>query len=429
MPKSRKMLYLAVTAVAVILAAAVLLPGCIERSRDRAETMADIFSRDSLSVGNERLRMTSAKIKAGWRRYFYSEENTGNIRITDMSQTVIVPDGHVSETNITVYSGEEIVFSGTAEQFPDFFPENGQYQLEAVCSIDGIAVTPQGKELKVSGEERFAARLEYAVPMKISFAADHIKQGSVIPVTGSGVRGEVSISAGDLAAPFPLVTDERGYARGLFSISYSTAPGSYTGIISSEEGTSEFCFTVEEEQYPEQHLIIPVETVSSTVGNSDNRNEYNSMMRKTYESWYPERFYDDCFTQPVGGTVTTEFGLFRYTNDDPVPTRHVGIDIANAEGTPVLAAASGYVIVADYNGVSGYTVVIDHGLGVRTYYFHMSKLSVAQGDFAEEGSEIGQVGSTGYATGPHLHFNVMVHDNSIDPWATFTGTSGIFDLE
>ncbi|MBQ2084849.1 MAG: M23 family metallopeptidase, partial [Oscillospiraceae bacterium] len=139
--------------------------------------------------------------------------------------------------------------------------------------------------------------------------------------------------------------------------------------------------------------------------------------------------YDDCFTQPVGGTVTTEFGLFRYTNDDPVPTRHVGIDIANAEGTPVLAAASGYVIVAGYNGVSGYTVVMDHGLGVRTYYFHMSKLSVTEGDFAEEGSEIGQVGSTGYATGPHLHFNVMVHDNSIDPWATFTGTSGIFDLE
>ena len=83
----------------------------------------------------------------------------------------------------------------------------------------------------------------------------------------------------------------------------------------------------------------------------------------------------------------------------------------------------GYVIVAGYNGVSGYTVVMDHGLGVRTYYFHMSKLSVAEGDFAEEGSEIGQVGSTGYATGPHLHFNVMVHDNSIDPWATFTGTS------
>ena len=346
-----------------------------------------------------------------------------------MSQTVIVPDGYVSETNITVYSGEEIVFSGTAVQFPDFFPENGQYRLEAVCSIDGTVVTPQGEELKVSGEERFAACLEYAVPMKISFAADHIKQGSVIPVTGSGVRGEVSISAGELAAPFPLVTDERGYAKGLFSISYSTAPGSYTGIISSEEGTSEFCFTVEEEQYPEQHLIIPDDTVSSTVGNSDNRNEYNSMMRKTYESWYPERFYDDCFTQPVGGTVTTEFGLFRYTNDDPVPTRHVGIDIANAEGTPVLAAASGYVIVAGYNGVSGYTVVMDHGLGVRTYYFHMSKLSVTEGDFAEEGSEIGQVGSTGYATGPHLHFNVMVHDNSIDPWATFTGISGIFDLE
>ena len=59
----------------------------------------------------------------------------------------------------------------------------------------------------------------------------------------------------------------------------------------------------------------------------------------------------------------------------------------------------------------------------------MAELCVQEGEFVEEGIEIGKVGATGYATGPHLHFNLMVHDNSVDPWAAFNGTSGIFRLD
>ena len=421
--------FLILAALIVLSAAAVLLTGQIAKSHAREEAVSTLLGNDLLAVGNDTLSLTRAEAKAKRKWYSLSPGTAATIRITDMEQTVIVPAGDVSDIDITVRSDGKTVFFGKADQFSGFFPENGTYRFEAVCSVEGTAVTSKGEELNVKGTELFAAELIYDIPMQITFLSDHTKQGSVIPVTGSGVRGDVIISAGALAAPFPLITDGRGYAKGLFSVSYSTDPGTYTATIETEEGTREFRFTVEEEQYTVQHLTISEETQSSTVGNSDNRAAYNSMMKSTYESWYPERFYDSCFTLPAGGTVTTEFGLFRYTNDNPVPSRHAGVDIANEEGTPILAAASGYVIVADFNGVTGNTVVIDHGLGVRTYYYHMSELSVKQGEFVEEGREIGHMGSTGYATGPHLHFNVMVHDNSIDPWAAFDGTSGIFGID
>ncbi|MBR2739083.1 MAG: M23 family metallopeptidase [Oscillospiraceae bacterium] len=423
---------LAITAVLLIAASAGLL-FLLNRSKGmalaRQEAALELLGTDAICIGDEVIKPVQADAEIKNRIYTVNPGEPGIVRITDMEQSVIfLPDDAVS-AEITVFSGEETVFSGSEDDFRSFYPENGRYRLGVQCRVQPTAVTSKGEEFTFEGTEEYIAELEYDVSMKISFESDRIREGSVMTVNASGVRGEVVISAGEVLAPFPLVTDERGYGRGLFSVSYITPPGTYTGFIETREGTSEFSFTIEEEQYTVQHLIISEETQSATIGNSDNRDAYNEMIDKTYYSWYPERFYDDCFTLPVDGEVTTEFGLFRYTNDNPVPTRHAGVDLAEDEGTPVLAAASGYVIAAGYNGVSGNTVVIDHGFGVRTYYFHMAELCVREGEFVEEGIEIGKVGATGYATGPHLHFNLMVHDNSVDPWAAFNGTSGIFGLD
>ena len=156
--------------------------------------------------------------------------------------------------------------------------------------------------------------------------------------------------------------------------------------------------------------------------------DYNGMIASTNLIWTPRRYFDDCFTMPVEGPITTEFGLYRYTNGSSTPSRHVGIDIAADEGTPVKAAADGVVVVARWVGTTGYTVCIDHGYGVRSYYYHMSALTSEVGDEVREGETIGLVGMTGYANGPHVHFNIMVGDNSISPWPAMDGTSGIFDL-
>jgi murein DD-endopeptidase MepM/ murein hydrolase activator NlpD len=112
---------------------------------------------------------------------------------------------------------------------------------------------------------------------------------------------------------------------------------------------------------------------------------------------------------PANGTVTSGFG-YRWG------VLHPGIDIANSVGTPIRAAKAGTVIVAGWNdGGYGNWVIIDHGGGFSTLYGHMSKIRTTEGASVKQGQQIGDMGSTGNSTGPHVHFETRVNGNPQDP--------------
>jgi murein DD-endopeptidase MepM/ murein hydrolase activator NlpD len=94
---------------------------------------------------------------------------------------------------------------------------------------------------------------------------------------------------------------------------------------------------------------------------------------------------------------------------------HYGIDMAAPYGTPYYAAHAGTVITARYLGGYGYGVFVDHGNGVLTVYGHSSKILVREGQHVEAGQALGLIGSTGYSTGNHLHFEVRVNEAQVDP--------------
>lgn len=120
--------------------------------------------------------------------------------------------------------------------------------------------------------------------------------------------------------------------------------------------------------------------------------------------------WDGLFHYPVTATVVTGgYGDGRSYNGGPVEGYHTGIDFAGGLGTPILAPANGAVVFADLLELRGNTVILDHGLGVMTAYFHLSEIFVAPGDQTTTGQMIGAGGSTGLSTGPHLHWDVRVN--------------------
>lgn len=125
------------------------------------------------------------------------------------------------------------------------------------------------------------------------------------------------------------------------------------------------------------------------------------------------------FIKPVEGRLSTGYGEIRYVNGTETG-RHSGIDLAIAQGTPVKAANSGRVVLVDNLVVTGKTIIIDHGLNLFTSYSHLSKTSVDPGEEVEKGQVIGEVGSTGFSTGPHLHFTVTVGSTPTNPFPLFS---------
>lgn len=95
-------------------------------------------------------------------------------------------------------------------------------------------------------------------------------------------------------------------------------------------------------------------------------------------------------------------------------------------GDAVWAPGRGKVVYAGFLQMTGNTVVIEHGGGLKSYFFHLDSLACKQGDIVEKEQLIGQAGSTGYSTGPHLHYEARIGNQSIDPDQLFNGSSGLY---
>lgn len=139
----------------------------------------------------------------------------------------------------------------------------------------------------------------------------------------------------------------------------------------------------------------------------------------------PQKLWTGPFLAPNQGPITTIYGVRRYYNGKFAEDYyHRGVDYAGSSGSPVIAPAAGRVAligrVSDGFQIHGNTIGLDHGQGVSSIFLHLSRIDVKEGDQVTAGQVIGAVGSTGAATGPHLHWGLYVNGQSVDPvpWRT-----------
>lgn len=140
-------------------------------------------------------------------------------------------------------------------------------------------------------------------------------------------------------------------------------------------------------------------------------------LQALFETFNPQRLWRGPFVMPLADPhrVSSPYGIRRAFGDAPARWWHEGLDLAAPAGTPVYAAAVGRVALAEPLLVRGGAVVVNHGWGVYTGYWHLSQLHVETGQRVEKGDLLGRVGSTGFSTGPHLHWEVRVNGLYVDP--------------
>jgi murein DD-endopeptidase MepM/ murein hydrolase activator NlpD len=168
-------------------------------------------------------------------------------------------------------------------------------------------------------------------------------------------------------------------------------------------------------------------TVPNTMADLDPETERRAVaeskqMATLYRTITPERLWRGKFTNPLGTTAAGGgFGARRIINGQP-RSPHSGSDYSAPRGTPVVAVNAGKVALVAEFFFPGRLVILDHGLGLYTAYFHLDTISVAEGERVERGQTLGTVGATGRATGPHLHFGAQVAGARVDP-TTLLGLS------
>jgi len=335
-----------------------------------------------------------------------------------VGQRLIVPsvDPTQSRTGVHVVQVGETLFR-IAQRY--------QVSVSDLVAANGLP----DPDLIVAGQRlmlprSFAASQEAHLPapfVAVHLASNPTLQGQLLVIRvrteglspGAGVRGTL------LGQEFELVADspDRGERWSLVGIPALTEPGQYRLSLTADgygAGVG-IWLTVLAGSYRTDYIRLSPET-SRLLDPALIQEEWAKLNRH-WSYLRPWKLWQGLFRLPVasGTRVSSAFGTRRSYNAQPARSYHEGIDFAAAEGTPVYAPAAGRVVLAQELTVRGKGVLIDHGWGVLSGYFHLSRIEAQAGQEVAPGDLIGRVGSTGLSTGNHLHWEIRVRSVPVDP--------------
>ena len=274
----------------------------------------------------------------------------------------------------------------------------------------------------------FCAGIVYipeSAALQVELSSSVAKQGQTVKLiikdyasdaAGGGANGAAPPAVqfhGKTYTAFPLKSDSVNEARVLIAVPADLAAGTYPIKVGDEDKS----LKVLDSHFPVQSIRLPKgkDNFKSSPGEEEAVDAAKAQLS-------PDQFWEGKFLHPSSARVSSAFGLRRRVNGVLLKDYfHSGLDFAGATGSPVLATQSGKVLLARHGWkLHGNTICIDHGQGVLSFYIHLSKILVNEGDMVKAGQKIGAVGSTGRASGPHLHFSLYVNKDATNPWDWFS---------
>ncbi|MFW5972125.1 MAG: M23 family metallopeptidase [Bacillota bacterium] len=258
----------------------------------------------------------------------------------------------------------------------------------------------------------------------IIISHQQIKQGSVLKISADDNSNLTNVIFNEIKY-HPNKDDINKNYQIFIPISYWLKPGNYDLKIIGENLNINENIEVLSGNFTESHITFKINKKENTDSQNDKteNKQDNTAERKKRETQMiidarkkssKEKLWEGKFIWPVEGHISSPFGATRYVNGN-LHNRHSGTDIAAPTGTDVKATASGIVTLAAELLSTGNTIIIDHGWNIYSSYSHLDSLNVKKGQSINKGDLIGKVGSTGFSTGPHLHWTIKVNNVFVKP--------------
>jgi len=267
-----------------------------------------------------------------------------------------------------------------------------------------------------------------AAAFKVTVTPLAVRQGDVAMIVVTGAASAPAMDGSIGGRPLFFFPYADGYAA-LIGIDLETKPGRLPWRVGFVDGggaphQASGRLTVKSRSFPVQRLTLPTGMVDLAPDNERRAEAEAARLRALYDTITSVRFWRGRFTRPIASDVKSDgFGFRRLINGKP-RSPHTGVDFAAAAGTPVVASNGGRVALVADHFFGGRLIALDHGEGLYTLYMHLERIDVAEGALVERGAILGAVGSTGRATGPHLHWSAQLRRARIDPDALLKLSAG-----
>jgi murein DD-endopeptidase MepM/ murein hydrolase activator NlpD len=257
-------------------------------------------------------------------------------------------------------------------------------------------------------------------PITFIHKESSLQPGEVVLIEARSSRPLKELAIKVFSRDFPAFSADGGLQwTGLAGIDIETKPAEYPVKLggTDKDGksvTADGILTVRAKKFPERKLIVDEKYVTPPADVLNRIEQESKRVNAIFGTITPGRIWNGSFLVPVPGNVISDFGKRSIYNGRP-RSPHTGVDFRGAVGMHIRAPNAGIVVLAADLYFSGNTVIIDHGLGLYSYLGHMSDLSVKEGERVEAGDTVGSLGSTGRATGPHLHWSIRLVGTRVDP--------------
>ncbi len=256
--------------------------------------------------------------------------------------------------------------------------------------------------------------------VQVSHRERSLQPGEIVLLTVQGRMSlrEVSGSAFGRTVSFHREASDDSWV-GLAGIDLDTLPGSKTVSIEAVDSSGrrlqkQLALVVKKKAFPTRRLTVDAKYVTPPAAVMKRIRRESLEVSGIFKTNTAKTLWDGWFARPVPGILISSFGKRSILNGKP-RSPHGGVDLRAAEGTPIKAPNGGRVVLAKNLYFSGNTVILDHGQGLYSYFGHLSRFAVKEGDSVSREQVVGYAGATGRVSGPHLHWSVRLHGARVDP--------------